>query len=159
MGREWKPGDVAMVTAYNHPEPYRAYYCGRDETWRKCDSTAFCVDQPMTLHPLVVIDLPDGALAGWPVLIHALKVAREKTGFRMIFDGLIDQIEAQTADPTPPKPNEPTGLGAVVWDAGTRWTLAVRIPGSFPWVGEHGGVRGWNEFSDAVEVLSEGVTS
>lgn len=86
--------------------------------------------------------------SAWPVAYHQSEMT----------DSLQSALR-EFANPTPPKPNEPTGLGAVVWDAGTRWTLAVRIPGSFPWVGEHGGVRGWNEFSDAVEVLSEGVTS
>jgi hypothetical protein len=80
----------------------------------------------------------------------------------MIFDGLIEQIETQTK---PPKPEEPTGLGAVVEDGrGVRWVRAESAKGmTNPWqatlhVAEPDHVRqlAYAEV-DAVRVLSEGV--
>ena len=78
----------------------------------------FVRDENVTdVRPLVVLDLPNGALAGWPVVVNALRAARRDTGYHMIFDGLVDQIEVQAR---PPKPSEPTGLGAVVETADGR---------------------------------------
>lgn len=104
----------------------------------------------------VSIRLPNGALAGWPVLIHSLRLAEEKTGLNMVFQGLIEQIEAQIP---PPKPDEPTGLGAVVEDEdGLRWSLLPPTVNGKRWAC-------WDEpridrdYADiaAVRVLSEGV--
>jgi len=68
---------------------------------------------------------------------------------------LIEQIEAQTK---PPKPAEPTGLGAVVEDSeGFRW-VRNDAPIEPSWRCDH---RGWQTWAkvDAVRVLSEGVTA
>lgn len=65
-----------------------------------------------------------------------------------------------------PKPDEPTGLGAIVEDRdGVRWTLTMKPPGStepqrFPWCREHIAANGerfaeWADISVA-RVLSEG---
>ena len=82
----------------------------------------------------------------------------------------IDWIEEQYLTQTaPPKPDEPTGLGAVVEDAeGVRWTLTMRPPATnepkaSPWCRDHIPASGvkfaeWSEIN-AVRVLSEGVTS
>jgi len=62
------------------------------------------------------------------------------------------QIEAQTK---PPKPAEPTGLGAVV-EASDGQTWVRRHPGGYAWVN---GYQRWAKYADinAVRVLSEGV--
>lgn len=73
--------------------------------------------------------------------------------------GLADQIEAQTK---PPKPAEPTGLGAVVEDAdGLRWVRVADDGLAFAWrpVGNRTSYednRYWKRVA-AVSVLSEGV--
>lgn len=64
------------------------------------------------------------------------------------------------ANPTPPKPDEPTGLGAVVEDdAGTRWvrTDMCRGAGANSWSSDDGS----QDYAaiEAVRVLSEGVQS
>jgi hypothetical protein len=59
------------------------------------------------------------------------------------------------ADLKPPKPEEPTGLGAVVQDAGGRkWTNTHRIRA---WYHSDLGPYVYADI-DAVRVLSEGVT-
>lgn len=157
--REWKPGDVAMVG--DDYEQRRAIVRPRHGangalefayTAGGFDMVGGLADG-WSARPLVVIDLPNGALAGWPTLIDALRRAREATGLHMIFTGLIEQIEAQTAERKPP---EPTGLGAVVEDAdGQRW---VRFKGRLDdtWAGDESNSRYAD--IDAVKVLSEGVT-
>lgn len=66
----------------------------------------------------VSIVLPEGALAGWSVLVACLREAEERTGYHMVFGGLVDQIERQIE----PKPDEPKRLLAAVEDrAGARW--------------------------------------
>jgi hypothetical protein len=152
---EFKPGDVAMITAYNQPEPYRAYYDGK--TWRECDGNCFCVDVPMSVRPLVVIDPEDREQV--ERLMDPLR--------RMVFAphacGAMDCLTTalrEFAKPTPPKPAEPLGLGAVVEDAeGLRWVHYLGRVG-WKWCGsgpDHDGVREYADI-DAVRVLSEGVT-
>lgn len=100
----------------------------------------------------VTIVLPDGALAGWPVLLNALKRARNETGLDLVFGGLIEQIERQTT----PKPEEPTGWGAVVTDGEETWS---RIDDDdSPWRTSNADWRSWDDLPDAgVRVLFEGV--
>jgi hypothetical protein len=72
----------------------------------------------------------------------------------------IDSLSAalrEFARPTPPRPEEPTGLGAVVKDAdGYLWTCAVNENRRRWWNPLQGG---WCDYADlaAVEVLSWGV--
>lgn len=107
----------------------------------------------MSENQTISIQLPSGALAGWPVLVNALKEAADKTGYHMIFGGLVEQIQAQT---TPPKPDEPLGLGAVVEDvAGHRWILVFQ-KGMWQREDDRDVWRTW-EAVMAVRVLSEGV--
>lgn len=66
------------------------------------------------------------------------------------------------ANPTPPKPDEPMGLGAVVEDAsGHLWVRAKTTTTSAHWNRAHGQMGGkrlsWSAI-DVVRVLSEGVT-
>jgi hypothetical protein len=73
-------------------------------------------------------------------------------------NGLQDALR-EYANPTPPKPDEPMGLGAVVEDAeGVRWvryTASASV--THPWRRDDPltASQPW-EFVHAVEVLSEG---
>ena len=144
MSTQWKPGDVAMVSALNKPEPYRAYYDGK--TWREYGEPMFCVDQPQTMRHLVVVDPEDREAV--ERLWNLFRNNEIPNGREAIADAL-----REFANPKPPRPEEPTGLGAVVEDVwGHRF---VRV-----------GARAWrnvNEDSfciwlhiDVVRVLSEG---
>ena len=128
MTRAWKPGDVALVTWNEGAEPeilFR-YLAGNDfdrPEWQSAeDGEAY--PRPDQLRPLVVIDPEDREqverlVAAWrsaefgappldndqPMTVHQLRM-------RHALRSLI----------APPKPPEPTGLGAVVEDAAKcRW--------------------------------------
>jgi len=61
------------------------------------------------------------------------------------------------ANPSPPKPAEPTGLGAVVENSdGGRW-VRTDVAVDRPWWRYPGITSGWAQV-DAVRVLSEGVS-
>jgi hypothetical protein len=81
--------------------------------------------------------------------------------WRLLPDSLvsIDQLQytlREFADPKPPKPEEPTGLGAVVVDTGgCRWVRFSAKTG--PWWRNHSGSNLRYSNIDAVEVLSHGV--
>lgn len=75
-------------------------------------------------------------------------------------------VRQKVSPPTPPKPDEPTGLGAVVEDAmGRRWVRVLHgpahpglIPSEGPWKIERFTVRELWDGIDVARVLSEGVT-
>lgn len=74
---------------------------------------------------------------------------------RPVVDRMRDSLRRSLI--APPKPPEPTGLGAVVEDAeGRFWVHTVR--GNNPWTDTVQGT--WRKYADlaAVRVLSEGVT-
>lgn len=64
------------------------------------------------------------------------------------------------ANPKPPKPEEPTGLGAVVEDVGDVWIKTETEGAGWCPSGGSGTVRYrcWGDFSPAVRVLSDGLT-
>ena len=66
----YEAGDVAMVTAYNRPTPYRAFFDG--ETWREYGAQFACVNSPTSISPLFVLDIADPA-----ALVEYLKVATD----------------------------------------------------------------------------------
>jgi hypothetical protein len=72
-----------------------------------------------------------------------------------------DRLQAalrEFAEPTPPRPEEPTGLGAVVETAGGRFVRSD-VETSNPWRGPNGVPHEWDDITDsAVRVLSEGVS-
>lgn len=80
-------------------------------------------------------------------------------------DRIIEDLAAalrEFANPTPPKPDEPTGLGAVVEDAeGRRWMRGSSTRGLKVWVNDDALDSEWRAYRDiaAVRVLSEGVTA
>lgn len=139
----WEPGDVAVVTAANHRDEYEAYYDG--DTWRQRGANMFCVNTPTSHRPLVVIDPEDFAQ------VEALAGGEGKVNTYWLQDRLRSLVA--------PKPDEPTGLGAVVQDAGDEyvhfgngcWIKAVPNAQMYQ--------RTWSHMTAAVKVLSEGVSS
>ena len=111
------------------------------------------------VRPLVMLDL-DKARGCWADTNDpAAIVERLRETNSVAAHAIADQIEAQTR---PPKPDEPTGLGAVVEDAqGVRWIRKGNTSHGEDWtrqVGEAWSGGSWDRI-DAVRVLSEGVTS
>ena len=153
--REWKPGDVAMT-----PEGLTlfCYMTSRGGVeWMTADCGNWIAGITAILRPLVVIDPED----------------REQVErFTHLFlHHYWSDADAQThtdagqaalrefANPKPPKPEEPTGLGAVVEDADGE--LYVRhgssdLDDSVVWCNSVGVGRSWDRVN-AVKVLSAGV--
>lgn len=153
MSAEWKPGDVAVVDGI-----------------------------VSVVRPLVVIDPEDREqVERLAVAYTTVESARSGDEYRAwenrsaeargrIVDGLAAALR-EFANPTPPKPEEPTGLGAVVEDAdGARYVRDYER-GAMPWAltkrtdtnGEHVDAydsKARRSYADiaAVKVLSEGVT-
>ena len=109
--------------------------------------------------PVVVIDPEDREQV--ERLIRAQDVSFDGVARENVTDAdLLDMQAAlrEFANPTPPKPDEPTGLGAVVEDAkGTRW-VRVRDGFNWRWRNDRLGEQTTYAYVDAVRVLSEGVT-
>lgn len=169
MSREWQPGDVAMVT-------YRLGECTETNLCAKTDKGWDCLAPGVgfLMHgdvyearPLVVIDPEDAKQVerlaqlvpdcGDPVN-HCDPKQCLSLG---CWTDRVQQALREFANPKSPKPDEPTGLGAVVRDAaGEVW---VRADGGnhLPWTaGTTDGASRWSGYErlDVVEVLSEGVT-
>ena len=154
----YEPGTVAVITALNQTEPYRAYFDGK--TWRECENPMFCVDTPATIRPLVVLDLNE--TIGRSILPSWIRAAANKIDdpLKVVVPSSIakdlryiaDQIEAQTKPPRIPEP----GWGAIVeagvvqHDERLRWQ---RSGDSF-WYCENveENARNWGELVDPVLV-------
>ena len=167
-----KPGTVALVTFQPDDMLSRCTLRGIRWAagWHVVDvggSYELVHDRYVTdVRPLVVLDLGDTPLgdtdpASW--LRDFAKVAdalpaRDWTFRVALLNSIADQIAAQTK---PPKPAEPTGLGAVVEDAeGVRWILVDRRNGVAGWHHCDASLdRPWRFYDDitAFRVLSEGV--
>ena len=169
MTREWKPGDVAMVTLLGGTD--REYIAefrqhgGRAQWFGSWNG--FGAEVVQSARPLVVIDPEDSAAVdalakAWDSLDGETFALGESPmtvrAYRM------QAALREFANPTPPKPDEPTGLGAVVEDAeGELWIRLVSADdgpdddwcrvGSLPSDGK------WTFYADiaAVRVLSEGI--
>lgn len=156
MGREWNPGDVALVNDCTHPAaPWKAATCkeaavpGRRETvWILHDSGTKVWGSVSDARPLVVID-PE----------NEKDVERLNRLYWDTVDAETAQADMQVAlrefaNPTPPRPDEPTGLGAVVEDDQGR--LFVNI-GTVKANWRHGSsAYEWFEIS-ATNVVSAGI--
>jgi hypothetical protein len=156
MNREWKPGDVAVVK-YSHTGPMVAVRVQDDDEghWHtECDTTAAGMLAEY-VRPLVVIDPEDDGQVDElrEALAHAQSFGEFATALR------------EFATPTPPKPDEPQGLGAVVEDAeGYRFVRNYDDESTHPWrvidpAANH--TFGWWKWDDiaAVRILGPGVTS
>ena len=144
MSNPYPAGTVAMVTAANRREEYRAFFDG--QTWRELACDAFCVDSPLTVRPLIMLDLDSADVL--KIVAH-LKGCRDcRTSDRWCYS-VGDAIEAQTR----PAIEEPKGLGAVVRDRdGVIW---LRFDGEIPWFNKDRFDQTWDQL-DVAEVLSEG---
>lgn len=163
MKREWKPGDVALVSAPGLPERRATWATGcpkenhpKAPHWHLADRNTYL---PMTVdaRPLVVID-PDQIDDLAAALNESLDFRPGSVLAEAVAAALRDTISA-FANPTPPKPEEPTGLGAVVEDAeGWRWVRRSTHPAR-PWTADTGTFQKSLDYADidVVRVLSEGV--
>ena len=169
MAREWKPGDVVTATVN-----------GRDDVrliagWSKYDPQLrwgemsprwgdgdddecwFMPSQVTNRRPLVVIDPENREQV--ERLVDRLAAARFWEAIPVDEPGVsyrTSQMQAalrEFANPTPPKPAEPQGLGAVVEDAFGH--VFVRL--STSWFNVNDDQHCTWDHINAVRVLSEGV--
>lgn len=164
--REWKPGDVAMRrSADRHGDlgyekvtiatTCRTHADGRDLHWHHVGGgwDPLHEEDGPTYRPLVVIDPESDAD------VARLENALEDQGCR-VGTGVRAALR-EFANPTPPKPDEPQGLGAVVEDDGGGLWIRTAEP-RFPWRIDYEGGNGaestvWEHVA-AVRVLPEGVS-
>lgn len=117
--------------------------------------------------PVVVIDPEDRKAV--ERLGDLFADERDKNGgqSRLVVGGWADAMQAalrEFANPKPPKPEEPAGLGAVVEDLdGRRWVRDLQhnlSPNQWLWSTDEGVAsrKGYADI-DVVKVLSEGVPS
>jgi hypothetical protein len=160
--REWQSGDVAMIDVGCPANRHRGIFL--DGGWRYGDDR-WSKDDPaiVTARPLLVIDPEDRDQATrlWQAFA-AYRLAHENEEW----DG-IDAMQAalrEFANPKPPKPDEPTGLGAVVeaicgCDEGPHRfihdPLSPRFEGRRTWKSACGH-HAWSQLRTIVRVLSEG---
>jgi len=168
MSREWEPGDVALRTAHTSDA-----YTMRSMAVLTCDADGHDVglhwhhenggwdlmECPPSFRPLAVIDPEDRE----QVERLSRYIAAAECG-----DGMapLDAVQAalrEFADPKPPKPAEPTGLGAVVECSDGRVFVVDHVYLRTPrWYGpirpgeDAYGRPAWSDIP-AVKVLSEGV--
>jgi hypothetical protein len=154
--REWKPGEVALIRVgtgeWEHGirDALGGWVCQHGSNHSGDHDAA----------PLAVID-PNDRNAAW-------RLSQEYDSARKNIGGNAAAMEEalRTFADQAGRPEEPTGLGAVVEDAdGTLWTRVTR-GGECPWVWsldgsnlEEGEASGcpWDRFH-AVRILSPGVT-
>ena len=169
MSREWKPGDVAVIEAparmvggdgrANIMTTVRAVR-GEDMWTQLDDLNNDFVDTPQCsewshARPLVVID-PEDREQGDELrdLIH-------KHGGVMLLGSVLQAALREFANPTPPKPDEPPLLCAVVQrEDGARWVRGEKGWTNLDATGQFLNWSDWsevNELSPVVRVLSEGV--
>lgn len=163
--REWKPGDLAMVTIRRRrplrddpiaPKTYTAMLCKYG--WQSAESGGLTGDEDefeITRRPLVVIDPEDRAQVALVLSrYHSWKWTAE-----VAEASITDMQAALRSLLAPPKPDEPTGLGAVVEDAeGRRWVRARETTTTAHWKRADGfGQRLAYDKVNAVRVLSLGV--
>lgn len=150
-GREWQPGDVMVATwATIYGEPVVHFMVDgcknidhRDEPhWHDVrggwtSSLAAAAD----VRPLAVIDPEDREQV--ERLAKAINDAIENQSL-ITSTEMTQAALRKFASPTPTKPDEPTGLGAVVEDAsGAEYVRIGRKPGSV-WYQPHGRYFRWD---------------
>lgn len=168
-GREWQPGDVARVT-YSGVDRIAVVRPRKEALGERLEFAYVSRGYDMvddadisgSARPLVVIDPEDREQVE-----RLAKCYREVHGEAELTDepwsapGLRMQAALREfASPTPTKPDEPTGLGAVVEDA--RGALHVLTPrtreADVPearWIDRLGDFRSWDAI-DVVKVLDTG---
>lgn len=152
MAGQYEPGAVAMIGN----APAMRIDTGDDTYWVSPIGTKWRDVIPQ--RPLVLIDPEDDKQV--ERLASAFCHARwDHTGGGDECDPLtFSSMATALREYAQPKPEEPTGLGAVVEDAdGDRWVLYTNPRNDAPWCNGSASV----DYDDiaAVRVLSEGVTS
>lgn len=170
-GREWKPGDVAMVTVEKRSgaslEGQTEHIAMRDrvESWASGTTVGRRIseDEAVAARPLVVVDPvsitgPEETGDDGDPMVEIAKCLRRlaegdhSSSYRR-------RVAERLADVFDPPPSEPTGLGAVVVDGtGEHYVLTstTRKRGWTP-AGSTNRVQ-WAEIDFApVRILSEGV--
>jgi hypothetical protein len=160
---DWKPGDVAMVTlSEGHPlgtvtlRGLRADDYDGEPIWRLPRTGYRAGGMGVeSARPLVVLDPEsdeDVERLADAFANHGDVHARVR---ETLLESARDTLRALAR---PPKPAEPTGLGAVVEQDGLRWVRADTD--DLPWrvvAGpETSAFRNWDQFRPTVRVLSEG---
>lgn len=159
MTRDWKPGDVAIACGDRMIRTVDGWWSSESGQPR----IAYTITTPRAL---AVIDPEDRDevehfLDRYFTAYYASRTVCQPKPDERHVDALQVAFR-EYADPKPSKPEEPTGLGAVVEDSKGRLWLRVTTPGhSYAWRPEgnatdYDDVRYWNGV-DAVRVLSEGV--
>ena len=154
MSREWEPGDVAIIeTGHNGGKVSLVV-----ETFDGCPNVAIADEtEPLAygadeLRPLVVIDPEDAEQVDRLVRLMCSAFSHRESAQAAL---------REYANPTPAKPDEPTGLGAVVETASGRRYVRTYGPADTDdyqcWKPDVFTNRvQWSEF-EAIRVLSEGV--
>lgn len=166
--REWKPGDVAVITERHGTIGPRigSWWASKDDKgWASLDpSIGWLPDGDVAeARPLLVIDPEDRERVErlWRAQDRAVEIIRKHQGGGGV--SLVDALQMGLRlmlDPTPPKPPEPQGMYAAVRDShDNEWVRMGNGPA--PWVPNgspdaRSTSATWASI-DAVEVLSEGV--
>lgn len=152
-GREWKPGDVAIRTYYGRSKLTVATTCIGEYHeeglhWHHIDGgwDRISDDDGPTYRPLVVIDPEDREQVErlwriWTNLAPDHRLAQD----------CMQAALREFAHPKPPRPEEPTGLGAVVVDRDGSELVRVARDGDKPWRASGGYRFSWDE----IDFLSE----
>lgn len=162
MSRKWKPGDVAatdyrgvtsramVVEGRSCPQmhPPRPHWHSLRGGWNPLD------DEHVTHRPLVVIDPEDRGQVEELIRLFWANGNDDCDDIRATQAAL-----REFANPTPPKPDEPLGLGAVVEDAEDRRWVRNESRDDCPW--RCAVDLCWLPYSEitAVRILSPGVPS
>jgi len=165
MSREWQPGDVAMLSGRGGTElgicyePGIVTERGSKARWRTAGLDRW--SSVSEARPLVVIDPEDREQVA-RLAVAYMSANPGVASIEPTIHGRLTNALREFADPTPPKPVEPTGLGAVVEDIeGVRWTRveAGEPETRNPWYPADCDFQPdeWHNLC-AVRVLSEGVT-
>lgn len=156
MGREWKPGDVAMWEHRGDRELVFRFLGGFDcdiPEWQTVEGGCG-YPREGELHRVVVIDPEDDAQVERLV--------------RLFWDNGNDDCDdpaamraalREFADPKPPKPTEPTGFGAVVEDTEGHYWINTHPGDPNPWVRNAGDEWVSYDRIAAVYVLRTGVSA
>lgn len=169
MTVQWKPGDVVAATVNGRPNVrlvagWSKYdpqlrWCELSPRWANGDDDEcwFTPSQVTDHRPLAVIDPEDREQVARLTEMFWVNGSDDADDPKAMADAL-----REFANPKPPKPEEPTGLGAVVLahaGSGNREHV-VRGGDSAerrPWVDPVGDWHSWADLRE-VEIVSEGVT-
>lgn len=137
-GREWQPGDVAWLDLKAGPTLGMR---SLDGGWMIRDQVSI---SGYTAPAVTTVYLPAGSVRPAAVIDpdsddvdRVAELMAEHGPYMGVFRrGVLQAALREFASPSPPKPDEPTGLGAVVED--TRGELWIRRPKPPEWISATG---------------------